>query len=112
MTPGAYLRQCREAAGLTLDFVALCTETVPPVSARSRAEWLASIENDAAPLAITTALCLHAIFDFDWREIVTLSAAADLPPMSPADLTMCLALQGPSIGAAAAALAGGGKAAA
>lgn len=108
MTPGAYLRGCREAAGLTLDDVALCTETIPPVSARSRAEWLATIENDAAPIAITTALRLHTVFEFDWRELVALLVAADLVPISPADLTMCLALQGRSIAAAAAALAGAG----
>ena len=90
MTPGSYLRQCREAAGLTLDDIALCTETVPPVSARSRAEWLATIEADAAPLAFETALRLHMLFDFDWDVLAALPASDADALVTSADLQMCL----------------------
>lgn len=73
MTPGAYLRECREAAGLSLEDLALRTETLPPVCARRRAEWLADIEA-GAPIAIATALWLYTLFEFDWRVLLDLSA--------------------------------------
>lgn len=65
MTPGAYLRKRREAAGLTLEDVAIRVGTMPPVSARTRGEWLATIEADAAPIAIATAFALRDCFRFD-----------------------------------------------
>lgn len=48
MSRGQQLRQAREAAGLSREDLALGLETVPPVSARSRADWIALMEIDAA----------------------------------------------------------------
>lgn len=65
LTPGGYLRRCREARGWTLDDLALATETVPAVSARSRAEWLAMIEADVARISVRTGIALHQALGFD-----------------------------------------------
>jgi hypothetical protein len=64
-SPGQYIAKRRIAAGLSLDDVALRFETTPPVSARSRAEWLARIEADIDPISIGTAFALHGCFRFD-----------------------------------------------
>lgn len=79
MTPGAYLRQCREAAGLTLEDVALRTETMPPVSARRRAEHIAAIEQDVVHLIYADALVLQAIYGFAWDDLSSCDAVPNLP---------------------------------
>lgn len=62
MTPGAYIRRQRVAAGMTLDDVALCLETVPyHVAAHVRAEWLAAIEDGVVEVGISTAAALADI---------------------------------------------------
>lgn len=75
-SPGTYLRQMREAASLTIDDVALATETTPPVCARVRAEWLAAIEADTAPIAIATLDALERVFPFE-RQVLDGLIAAD-----------------------------------
>jgi hypothetical protein len=74
--PGQYLRLRRIAAGLTIDDVALRTDTTPvPLSARSRAEWIAAIEAGTAELSPETALALSMVYRFD---LAVLDALADL----------------------------------
>ena len=73
-TPGRYLRQLREAAGLSLDDVALRTETIPPVSAHRRAEWLAEIEADISPPPLGLAEALEDCFKVDPVVLDTLVA--------------------------------------
>ncbi|MEZ0495427.1 helix-turn-helix domain-containing protein [Sphingomonas sp. IW22] len=73
LTPGQYLRKRREAAGLSLDDVALCFETVPPIAAAARAEWLGLVEADAVPLPAGIADALHDAFPFDPRVLAELA---------------------------------------
>lgn len=61
MTPGAYIRDCREAMGLSCEDVALQLDSDPPVSCRSRAELLAAIEADLVPVSLSTALALTTV---------------------------------------------------
>nr|WP_174286659.1 hypothetical protein [Sphingomonas bacterium] len=53
------------------------TETIPPVCARSRSEWLAAIENGAAPVPIGAALRLQQLLGFDWKVFVAVCAHAE-----------------------------------
>lgn len=90
MKPGAYLRLRREAAGLSLDDVALALETAPPVSARSRAEWIGTVEAGDAPLTIGVALALQRIVTFDWDLLVALAGVeAGLGAYVPAFCRVC-----------------------
>jgi transcriptional regulator with XRE-family HTH domain len=50
MTPGEQLRDLREGAGLSREDLALGLETIPPISARARADWLALIEAGVADI--------------------------------------------------------------
>lgn len=61
MTPGAYIRACREATGLSCEDVALLLESEPAVSCRSRAELLETIEADLVPVSLSTALALGTV---------------------------------------------------
>jgi hypothetical protein len=62
VTPGAYIRGQRVAAGMSIDDVALCLETVPyRVAAHVRAEWLAAIEDGVVEVGISTAVALADI---------------------------------------------------
>lgn len=69
LTPGAFLRRCRQAAGLTLDDVALRTETTPPISARARADLLATIESDIAPVSYRDVAVLQTVYGFAWTDM-------------------------------------------
>jgi len=86
VTPGAYLCLRRTAAGLTLDDVALMTETTPPVSARSRAEWLGLIEADEMPIAAETVEALRGAFPFDPHVLIHLIAIHAGGPVTPPQL--------------------------
>ena len=72
MTPGAHLvstplsrgdqlRQARVAAGLSREDLALGLQTVPPISARSRADWIALMEIDAAEVTAEDFTVLQAL---------------------------------------------------
>jgi len=60
-TPAGYLKAQRLAAGMTLDDVALCVDTVPPIAAARRAELLADIEAGLVPVDVSTAVALAAV---------------------------------------------------
>lgn len=84
MSPGTYLRQRREAAGLSLEAVALDVGTDPAWPAHERAAWLQLIEADGAPIgddviralvrvkpfmfSPTVLLCLDAIHRGEQRD--------------------------------------------
>ncbi len=82
LTPGQYLRKRREPAGLSLDDAALCFETVPPIAASARAEWLGLVEADAVPLPVGIADALHDAFPFDARVLAELACRLDDDPDS------------------------------
>lgn len=89
MTPGTYLRLRREAAGLTRDDIALRTETTPPVSARSRAEWLARVEADIDPVTFGMAFALARWVRFDPDVLDQLLAAQRSPGHAGAVPNIC-----------------------
>lgn len=61
ITPGQYLKNRRQAAGLTALELALCIDTIPAVCARKRGELIEDIEADLVPMRLSTALVLAAI---------------------------------------------------
>lgn len=61
MTPGTYIRKRREDAGLTIEELVLRLETIPAVSAMTRAEWLTMMEADVAPPSVSA---INAILNF------------------------------------------------
>lgn len=65
ISPGTYLRLRREAAGLTVEDLALRFETIPHWSVRQRSDWVASIEADVAPVSPGTAVALRWFIRFD-----------------------------------------------
>lgn len=77
MLPNVYLRLRREARGLSLDDLALMTETDPAVSARRRAEWWSDIEQGVADISVGNALRLQQVLSFDWKVFVQLNAIAE-----------------------------------
>lgn len=84
MTPGTYIRRRREAAGVAIDDIALRLETVPAVSAMTRAEWLSAIEADVAPVPVSLVNALVHIVRLDETVLDALAlahagVAADVP---------------------------------
>lgn len=84
MSPGTYLRKRREAAGLELEDLALMLDSVPAVSARSRADLIANVERDAAPVTedlMTAILRLGDALRIDpliWIRLIDLAAGMDI----------------------------------
>lgn len=75
-TPGTYLRQRRQAAGLSVHDVAGMIGTTPPVSLLARAEWLRLVEADQAPIGGDVVRALRAAFPFNQRTLLRLGEAA------------------------------------
>ena len=61
MTPGDYIRGCREAAEMTIFDLALCVDTRPPVATRRRVELLQDLEAGLVPVGLSTAFALAVI---------------------------------------------------
>lgn len=83
IAPGDYLRLRREAAGLSLDELALRFDTIPHWPARDRAEWLKAIENGAAALRPGTAVALRWFFRFDplvLNALIEIAEGLDIHP--------------------------------
>jgi len=72
LTPGAYLRACRSAAGLSVEDIADRVATEPRQSAIVRADWLKSVEADIAPLSVAMVAVLSAILPIDAAIVVEL----------------------------------------
>lgn len=77
MTPGTYVRLRREARRVTLFDLSLALETAPPVSARTRVEWLQQMEADIAPISMLTAVTLADLLCFDLVALCRLIAISE-----------------------------------
>lgn len=84
LTPGAYLKHRRQAAGLSVADVAARITTEPRSPEHQRGEWLELIEADAAPATFSTIVGLRLIYRFDLTVLAQLEAIAQgadiLPP--------------------------------
>ncbi|WP_010185991.1 helix-turn-helix domain-containing protein [Sphingomonas sp. PAMC 26605] len=77
ITPGAYLKRCRQAAGLSVADVAARLPTDPPSPEHLRGEWLELIEADATPASFRTIIALRTRgFRFDIHVLSLLEAIA------------------------------------
>ncbi len=72
LTPGAYLKHRRTAAGLAIEDVAHVLATDPRIPERDRADWLRRIEADIAPLSFPTIAALLEVYPFDATVLVQL----------------------------------------
>jgi len=75
LTPGAYIKRKREAAGLSIADVAARLATEPRTAEHARAEWIELIEADETPLLFMTVVALSTAFPIDMRELVRLVTA-------------------------------------
>lgn len=75
LTPGAYIKRQREAAGLTIADVAARLATEPHWAEHARAEWLVQIEADEVPMLFMTVVALGTLFPIDMRQLVELVKA-------------------------------------
>ncbi len=87
LTPGAYLKHRRQAAGLSVADVAALMRTEPHEPEHLRIERLKLIEADAAPMTLATIVGLRLIYRFDLTILAQLEAIAqgasdiNLPPL-------------------------------
>ena len=77
MTPGAYLRMRREAAGVSLVEIAAGFSTQPRLAEHLRAELIELVERDVQPPSFATVELLIAFFDFDRAVLIGLIAGAE-----------------------------------
>ena len=77
ISPGTFVRLQRQARRLSLETVAMMIETSPDVSTQRRVEWLAAIENDAAPISLPVAWALHDTIGLDLRTLSYWMAIAE-----------------------------------
>jgi hypothetical protein len=83
MTPGAYLKHRRCAAGLGIHDVAAALATEPRLAELVRAEWLEQIEADIVPMTFNTIVSLRRAFAFDLDILSQLAAIAMHSPIDP-----------------------------
>jgi len=83
MTPGAYLKHRRTAAGLGIHDVAAALATEPHLAQHVRAEWLEQIEADIVPMTFNTIVSLRRAFAFDLDILAQLAAIAMRSPIEP-----------------------------
>lgn len=74
ITPGAYLKRCRQRALLSIAEIAAKIATEPHSAEHDRAEWLALIEADATPVSFGTIVALRRMFSFDLVVLAKLEA--------------------------------------
>lgn len=82
ITPGAYLKRCRQRAGLSIADVAARVATEPQTPEHQRGEWLELIEADVTPASFRTVVALRLAYRFDLTVLAQLEAiaqGADLP---------------------------------
>lgn len=83
MTPGAYIRARRTAAGMSVADVAAAIATEPRVPENGRVEWLDAIEADISPMRFDTLVVLRKLFPFSLdvlEQLVRISLGADINP--------------------------------
>jgi transcriptional regulator with XRE-family HTH domain len=73
ITPGAYLKLRRTAAGMSIADVAARLRTVPRIAEHIRAEQLQLIEADVQPANLSTIVALQGVYSFDLRILIRLS---------------------------------------
>lgn len=73
MTPGAYLRRCREASGKTIAVVAAELATEPRWAEHIRVELIDLIERDEQPASFATLVALSLAFPIDFEVLVCLT---------------------------------------
>lgn len=73
LTPGAYLKETRLAAQLSIADVAARLATEPRIAEHLRVEWLELIEADQMPAAFNTLVALRAIVPFDFAQLERLA---------------------------------------
>lgn len=82
MLPGNYLRLRREAAGLSIEAVALMLPTEPHVELAARATWLRQIEAGEAPIGNNVIAALKSAFRFDASVLRRLDDLRRTPGLS------------------------------
>ncbi|WP_267397625.1 MULTISPECIES: hypothetical protein [unclassified Sphingomonas] len=76
LSAGAYLRDQREKAGLTVEDLALRVATDPRLGVFERLAWIRAIEADVAPLQPHNAAALLGAIRLDLAEVAHLMALA------------------------------------
>lgn len=76
ISPGTYIRLCREEVGLTIENVAMMIESDPPVGLSRRIEGLTMIEADIEEISLSTAMVLHEVIGIDLRILAYWMAVA------------------------------------
>lgn len=82
LTPGAYLKHRRTAAGLSVHDVAARLGTEPRLAQHVRVDWLRLIEADAHDANFATIVALRTIYDFDLgvlERLALIQSGSDLP---------------------------------
>jgi len=82
MTPGAYLKMRRCAAGKSVADVAAKIGTMPRIAEHMRAELIEFIEADATPASFDAIVAFNNVYPFDFDVLATLvriSMGGDLP---------------------------------
>ena len=64
MRPGTYLAKRREAAGMSIEDVAVRISTEPPLHLRDRVDWLKRLEEDVATVTLRDIEALKPVFRF------------------------------------------------
>lgn len=93
ISPGTYLRLRREAAGVSIETLALATDTVPfRVSARNRAELIGLMEQDLLVIDADMVSGLVELFAFDRQilvQLIAIYAGAHLDPPALCRICAC-----------------------
>ena len=76
LTPGAYLKLRRTAAGFCLGDVAQRLAAEPHIDERARAGWLELVEADEQPVNLTSIVALRRVFPFDLEVLISLERIA------------------------------------
>jgi hypothetical protein len=76
LTPGAYLKHRRTAAGLSVADVAGRLASEPRTAEHARAHWLELVEADVQPLGLSTVVALQGVFAFDLSVLLALEELA------------------------------------
>ncbi|MEP9401886.1 XRE family transcriptional regulator [Sphingomonas sp. VNH70] len=107
LTPGAYLKLRRTAAGLAVEDVAQAIATVPGIPEGERVAWLRLIEADEVPMLWSTIVALHRVFAFDLAILEHFSLPAQGYAVAPPTLCVVCAEGHPACLALGAAMAPG-----
>lgn len=91
MTPGAYLKHRRTAAGLDFHELAAALAAEPRLAEPARASWVEQIEADIVPMSFSTIVALRRVYRFDLAVLAQLAAIAMHSPVEPPRLCLICA---------------------